>query len=167
MLHSSQCWSHCHIPWPWQPSNIWRSNFGRYLRFMLLICYFTPLKNNDKSRFFCGLGNSFNLVSQFSLWWTVSWNIFIRFSILRKSCWWHMFRKTCWKLPIIATWKENCPNFAWIFCSKKDTGKMHNKSSQIAFELWKTIGNEPQNDLKMHRKMATTLFAGKNFSTIA
>ena len=61
--------------------------------------------------------------------------------------------------------KENCPNFAWIFCSKKDTGKMHNKSSQIAFELWKTIGNEPQNDLKMHRKMATntTTFRWQEF----
>ena len=43
---------------------------------------------------------------------------------------------------------------------------MHNKSSQIAFELWKTIGNEPQNDLKMHRKMATTLFAGKIFQQL-
>ena len=26
----------------------------------------------------------------------------------------------------------------------------------MTFELWKTIENEPQNDLKMHRKMATT-----------
>ena len=28
--------------------------------------------------------------------------------------------------------------------------KKYNKSSQMEFKLWKTIENEPQNDLKMH-----------------
>ena len=34
--------------------------------------------------------------------------------------------------------------------------KKYNKSSQMEFRLWKTIENEPQNDLKMHWKMTTT-----------